>query len=1472
MVDTVTLISAIDTLASLKSTDRSSLSLHVKRICVSALFTAQNSTDSNGIIAACRLIMHLSALPNATAYGVVNSSVTSAISNAILKVCVNEIKCVPKATSAPSKGAQKKVAEEEARAEDNEEPNEEIVYGTQVSASQQEEIAMFGAATRAPRQAAKVRASASSLTALAQDIIQHLHVFCHTGEDALECFAECVSGLLFLGAVRQAPEYHFLTSNSIDVCVRLGCVSEKSMTLLYRALMPALVLAARDNKFPDSFKNKLLIHRSAVSVVSLLMHKTAELAEQWPAEGAQASTALPFPALCLVGALQRMAITVTDRAPVRTAVLSSITSLIASLQGGPRSAAAINHFLLFLCKASKSAKVANRAFSLEIATEILNFGWVWSLEEDPPRGAGEGIAELREESAAGSQALVNLVVQRCDDVAPTVRVRAIAGVSDLVERLTADSPPAMAARLLDLALGVSGPNLLELLRLRTLDDRPLVRARALCAYGSALCKRWPKHSPALDGGSPQLEFVTMHLSEEDVTVFMECCNDRSIAVRKQALSSLTSLLLSRPSDSMLQDAWVVAALPLASDGENTVQQKVAQGAYDLMIAPAVQWERAQRKAGDALGAPVVFPVWDLCLRVVASDRTKLLRSAVSTMIRHGLLSSGAHSLSLVLRAVRSACCDRSVSRGSWALMEALLAQSPQVVSGEGKAVDVVKALLKDGSGSTDFVVNCYREKRARHQVYDDEDVRILNVLARVARQVSAEDSAYVGEQLLQLLLSMRCDPPAVSAAIAVKFALSEALHGEGSEECHRDVARWAGAVLSAAYAVLHFKVWEKTCDSNIFEGPGFALSAAAKKLVISGTERGTDSSNNPLLAAIFTVGEIGMVGFSVEDDDNKKSRASTPSAAAVPGYSVSDASNAFRLHMSDRLLDLVQLLMAASLPELAAGTGRPCDNVVRAHAFVTMGKACLRDKERATELVNVFLREIHPSSGEAGRGNTAVRSNALLVLGDLCVRYTSLVERHVGALARCLQDSQVLVRRHALVLLTQLLLQDFLKWRGMLLFRFLATPADSDSEFAAFARTILKTTIKTKFPELLAAHFAEAVVVFNGYAEHPAYIAAAANGSEGESNAVVTMEGVSLDGAARRARRLRLYAMMMEELTEEQKVSVTAKLVQDILSYAVDIVHSRDGKAQQSKQFEDTLEDALLILQSPLLKVGRKGALDDVDDAVDGLDGLDEETSDALASAKSRVIIKLSKQHMMSHVLPVIMSLKAGLEAQRSHLQGALMEYLVFLVKNHKAEVAQAFASDPSLTAEVEYDMRIFEKARAEKAAQRDAAVAALSNSLLDTSLLAPGSALVKGMAVCSASPGPLSPKRAAVGTPLLSSSLKQKPPLLHGGRSFGRTPKEALQSCLSAVKYSEKLASRLFDDADEQDENEPQQASQGARSKRRNWSVAVEGLPEAAPEGGQDEPDEREDEADFFSPVKKRAGKSRVASSKSGALIFTNI
>src|SRR3546814_4489667 len=188
-------------------------------------------------------------------------------------------------------------------------------------------------------------------------------------------------------------------------------------------------------------------------------------------------------------------------------------------------------------------------------------------------------------------------------------------------------------------------------------------------------------------------------------------------------------------------------------------------------------------------------------------------------------------------------------------------------------------------------------------------------------------------------------------------------------------------------------------------------------------------------------------------------------------------------------------------------------------------------------------------------------------------------------MAACLQDIDPLVRKHAFVLLTQLLLQDYVKWRGLLLHRFLVLAVDDDAEVSQVAEHVLCVTLLQKYPTLFASHFVECVIVLNNFSEHPTYQTAAAQGAEG-SGAAVTMEGVQMSGVGKRKLRLKIYAMMLESFSDEQKISVTAKLNQEVLAFGVDNLALAGASRDK---VEDVIRDALLVLRSPLLKVTGKG-------------------------------------------------------------------------------------------------------------------------------------------------------------------------------------------------------------------------------------------------------------------------------------------
>lgn len=82
----------------------------------------------------------------------------------------------------------------------------------------------------------------------------------------------------------------------------------------------------------------------------------------------------------------------------------------------------------------------------------------------------------------------------------------------------------------------------------------------------------------------------------------------------------------------------------------------------------------------------------------------------------------------------------------------------------------------------------------------------------------------------------------------------------------------------------------------------------------------------------------------------------------------------------------------------------------------------------------------------------AVRNNVVIILADLCIRYTSIVERFLPSVSARLRDEAPLVRRQTLTLLTRLLSEDYIKLRGVLFFRLLSTLVDSDASVRNLGR------------------------------------------------------------------------------------------------------------------------------------------------------------------------------------------------------------------------------------------------------------------------------------------------------------------------------------------------------------------------------------------------------------------------------------
>lgn len=78
-------------------------------------------------------------------------------------------------------------------------------------------------------------------------------------------------------------------------------------------------------------------------------------------------------------------------------------------------------------------------------------------------------------------------------------------------------------------------------------------------------------------------------------------------------------------------------------------------------------------------------------------------------------------------------------------------------------------------------------------------------------------------------------------------------------------------------------------------------------------------------------------------------------------------------------------------------------------------KLCLQHEELVQKYLPVFAREL-----EVGT-EVAVRNNVVVIMCDLCVRYTNIVDHYIPNISACLRDSEAVIREQTLIMLTNLL-------------------------------------------------------------------------------------------------------------------------------------------------------------------------------------------------------------------------------------------------------------------------------------------------------------------------------------------------------------------------------------------------------------------------------------------------------------------
>ena len=536
--------------------------------------------------------------------------------------------------------------------------------------------------------------------------------------------------------------------------------------------------------------------------------------------------------------------------------------------------------------------------------------------------------------------------------------------------------------------------------------------------------------------------------------------------------------------------------------------------------------------------------------------------------------------------------------------------------------------------NTQFIVDYWNDtaKVAPENEYHTV-ARVLSVLGHVAKYIESDQLAPLATDLKEKLMQFNLPAELTSATITTlnKFCQAQDEDGSATKE---HTSEWFGEILNS-------------CDRYLSQ-------------IILNEDPETQLDEDRIVRHLFTLGEIAQ---QCPEKTPKRVFMLVQSLIAAPVITSGDWNNQDNSAGSDLATQGTQATQV-----LTQFKGSKMGSKIRAHAFITLGKLCLQHEKIAKKCVPAMAKELEAAD------DPSIRNNIAIVLCDLCFRYTTLVDRHFSSISAGTKDEFMLIRKQTLMLLTNLLQEDFLKWKGSLFFRFIASIVDDNKEIKDFAEFCLVHILMKRHQNMFFNNLVECVFHFNAYTANNAYNKFPQSEKEKKI--------FNLSGPANKNKRLYIYRFMLEHMTDIHRLQTSSKLVQEVLAAVVDEAMPLNANS------DPILQDALLILSCKEIKLAsmKSKAVDDVAET-------EQEMAQVVVNAaKKKLISVVMKKNLIENTVPTVISLKHVLEKQRSPVLRDLMRYLRELMKDYKDEVQDILAGDRQLASEIEFDLRRFEE------------------------------------------------------------------------------------------------------------------------------------------------------------------------------------
>ncbi|KAJ0458861.1 putative armadillo-like helical, condensin subunit 1/Condensin-2 complex subunit D3 [Helianthus annuus] len=828
---------------------------------------------------------------------------------------------------------------------------------------------------------------------------------------------------------------------------------------------------------------------------------------------------------------------------------------------------------------------------------------------------------LGHESSWGVKCL-QVLLERCSDSTAGIRARAITNLAQLVGFLSANNENKTELMKI-MGFGEDG-GINDLLRKRCVDEKAAVRKSALVLISKLTALQG-------DGGG----FDDMLLKIMGVA-----CSDQLVSIRKAAISALSETFRKFDDENVTKE-WLHSVPRLITDNETSIQEECENLFLELVL------DRVSRAGSNVDDLSLSDGVLSLLKEICNGEVSPWVKKICTNLGKKKKLKPRiAVSLQNIIKKSESTWLTDSKPIEKWLAPPGAWFLLSEVSGFLLKAVDWEflyhhwQLLDKHESSNTPI-----EEEDIESNSVDwaGDRVFLLQTISNVSVELPAEAAADLAHNLLKRIEDFSMHSMEVDAHVKALRTLCKR-KAKDAQEADALVIKWVHQLLSKASKALQTymtKNLENNKNNSLFTPP-------------SGTRKGNRSSTtiSKLLAqattAVYTVGSLVLVCPAAD------LKTIVPILHNVITSGVSDPKHKKSTEV------LVSFKQTA--PSLYI------------QAWVAMGKICLADGKLAKQYIPLFVQEMEKSD------IASLRNNIVVMMTDLCVRYTALVDCYIPNITKCLRDPCELVRRQTFTLLCRLLQRDYVKWRGVVFLRFLLSLVDESEKIRQLADFLFGNILKVKAPLLAYNSFVEAIFVLND-----------CNAHTGQSNPLSSQKESRLfsirgNDEKSRSQRMHIYVSLLKQMAPEHLLATFAKVCAEILASASDGMLKIEDVTSQS-----VLQDAFRVLSCKEIKIPtNKGS------STESSEMEEDVTENAI---KGRVITQVVKKSLIQNTIPIFIELKRLLESKNSRLTGSLMECLRILLKDYKNEIEEMLVADKQLQKELIYDMQKYELQKARSTA-----------------------------------------------------------------------------------------------------------------------------------------------------------------------------